>query len=203
MENVQRLVVLVARLTVASFVLLVGYLGLRFLLGGDIIVDVSMLDHASKTVVYVDDEQQLAYNERTKSFAIKDAFGGKRVVVRAPGYEEYSTELRVFLRGEKRVTAQLTPITAEEVARSLDSGFGADSYNTAAAKYFGTSSEWLAFRAISRADPSESHSLIAFFTAAGEWRVLNYGGEEHEFDIANPNPTIPLPPAELYEEYFQ
>lgn len=189
-------------LVVGTLVILPIFYLVKFFVGETIVVDVSSLASIKNSHLFVNGHESLSKNETLKSYRLIDQIGKKSITVKAAGYEDFSASLSVFFRGTKTIKAIMKPVAPNDLASSLNSGFPNKDYVVNNAKYFDNNS-WLAFNVISKADNSLTASVMAYFkNDKSSWAVLNYGGEEYEFDINNPAPYIPQPPKELLNEYF-
>ena len=177
---------------------------IKILIGATIAINISGIASIKNTHLYVNGKEVLSKNESTKSFALVNQVGKKSILIKTPGYEDYKTDVSVYLRGKHVVSVVAKAKTAADLAATLDSGYSLSDYTITSAKYFDNNS-WLAFKLVSRTNSKDQpKSIMAYFHHnTGSWEVLNYGGGEYEFDVSNDNPAVPLPPKELSQEYFQ
>lgn len=177
---------------------------IKFFIGTKVVIKISGTEYINNVQLFENDKRIFSINEAAKSFTLVNRFGKKRIIIKSPGYEDYQVDFTTYFRGTRVVEASLIEKVASKQAALLDTGYLKADYTIENAKYFGDNL-WLAFKLKSKVDLSaEPNSIMAYFhTDTASWEVINYGGEEYEFDTTSATPNIPQPPIELYQEYFQ
>ena len=204
MRNIyERLNPTLRRIIALLLVVIFTTLAVKFFIGSKVVVKFSGITSITQVQLFLNNEEIFSKNESAKSFTLVNQLGKKRIVIKSPGYEDYAAEYSTYFRGTKIIQATLIERTASSQADLLDSGYAKTDYTIENAKYF-DDNQWLAFKLVSKADPSaEANSIVAYFhTNTASWEVLNYAGEEYFFDTDSATPIVPLPPVELYQEYF-
>lgn len=154
------------------------YVGLRFMLGGEIRLQLENID-MDNSVIQLDGESLAfyGYNEKDKHTRIIDVFGSKKITIRSAGFKEYTTDVAVYTRGTKIVIPSLQEIpAAEQAALEAEKTFPDTTTKPSNPRYETDSNsriKWLVYTMV--IDGFESEVREQYDPEKDEWNQVVYG----------------------------